>query len=69
VARVGQLRAAAELRAAERARAEQLARWHDDDRAAQEQDDGRDLADRAICGRGPEAAAASDEMAEAGGRS
>lgn len=47
VARVGQLRAAAERRTEERARAEQLARWHADDQTAQDGDgrdlDGRDL--------------------------
>jgi len=69
VARVGQLRAAAERQAEERARAEQLARWADDDRAAQEHDDSRDLDDRALGGRGPEAAAAaSDGGTAAGGR-
>jgi len=42
VARVGQLRATAERRTEERARAEQLARWHADDQTAQD-GDGRDL--------------------------
>jgi len=65
-ARVGQLRAAAERerRGEERARAEQLARWHDDDRAA-ENGDGRDRG-----GRDFEAAAiGSDGGTGAGGRS
>ena len=38
VARVGQLRAAAQRRTEERARAEQLARWHADDHTAQDGD-------------------------------
>ena len=65
VARVGQLRAAAERerRAEERARAEQLARWHDDDRAA-EDGDGRDRDSRDL----EEAAAAASDADGSGGR-
>jgi hypothetical protein len=59
VARVGQLRAAAEWRTEERARAEQLARWHADDQSAQDGD-----------GRGFEAVTAvRDSGAGLGGQS
>ena len=65
VARVGQLRAAAERerRSKEQARAEQLARWHDDDQVA-EDGDGRDLNGRDL----EAAAAASGGGSGAGGR-
>ena len=59
VARVGQLRATAQRRTEERARAEQLARWHADDQSAQDGD-----------GRGFEAVTAvRDSGAGLGGQS